>query len=440
MRPGFFGRMGVVFGTTVLMMMMASMAGATALQVALDLQGQGLSVASGATGLETIGSGSANVTVNIGGTVQAALLYWAGRDRPCPQSGGACVIPSQPYKDQVLVFDGNTITGTIIGTEGQPVSGGGPINNIGYLADVTNIVKARGTGPQSFAISDGDLSSNLFRLNGATLLVIYTAAGDTNSYRMIVFDGLDFAYGADPTPGETQVTTPVTFNHGSAASARLAQILISAGDAELGRPDQIDISNNPSLLNTLVGAAGEDWDSQWINVNVPAGVSSTTVQLISAPVNQNPDSMLWILGVLRLPLPVTPPPPPPPTEETGSEGCTPGYWKNHTGSWSGTGFSPGQTTGSVFSAASAYPSLAGKTLLQSLQGGGGPGTLGAATILLRAATAALLNAASTGVDYPLTQAEVISRVNAALASNNRDTMLSLASTLDGDNNLGCPLN
>jgi len=433
MRSRFLGRLGGIF---VLMALVAAMAGATALQVALDLQGQGLSVASGATGLETIGSGSANVTVNIGGTVQAALLYWAGRDRPCPQSGGACVVPSQPYKDQVLSFDGNLITGTIIGTEGQPVSGGGPINNIGYLADVTNIVKARGTGSQSFAISDGDLGSNLFRLNGATLLVIYTAAADPNSYRLIVFDGLDFAFGADPTPGETQVTTPVTFSHGSTAAARSAQILIAVGDAEAGRPDEIDISNNPSLLNSLVGAAGEDWDSPWLTVNVPAGVSATTLQLVSAPANQNPDSMLWELGVMRLPLPPTPPPPPP----TGDEGCSPGYWKNHTSSWATTGYSPSQTAVSVFSAANAFPSLAGKTLLQSIQGGGGPGTLGAATVLLRAATAAILNASSSGVDYPLTQAQVISQVNAALASNDRDTMLSLASTLDGYNNLGCPLN
>jgi hypothetical protein len=407
---------------------------ATTLQVALDVQGQGLSMASGGTGLEL---SPGTVTVNIGGPVQAALLYWAGRDRPCPQSGGACVIPSQPYKDQVLSFDGNLITGTIVGTEGQPVSGGGPINNIGYLADVTNIVKTRGTGSQSFAIADGDASSNLFRLDGATLLVVYTSPSDANSYRLIVFDGLDFAYGADPTPGPTQVTVPVTFSHGSATFARQAQLLISVGDAEAGRPDEIDITNNPSLLNTLVAAAGEAWDSPVLTVGIPAGVSSTTVQLVSAPANQNPDSMLWELGALRVPLPATPPPPPP---TTGTNGCSPGYWKNHTGSWAAAGYSPSQTTVSVFSAASAFPSLAGKTLLQSIQGGGGPGTLGGATILLRAAVAAVLNASDPAVGYPLTKAQVISQVNSALASNNRDTMLNLASTLDADNNLGCPLN
>jgi hypothetical protein len=431
MRSSFPGRMG---GASVLLLaLLAIPAAATTLQVALDIQGQGLSMVSDGAGLQ---SGPGTVTVNIGGPVQAALLYWAGRDRPCPQSGGACVIPSQPYRDQVLSFDGNLITGTIIGTEGQPVSAGGPINNIGYLADVTNIVQARGTGSQSFAIADGDTASNLFRLNGATLLVIYTNPADTNSYRLIVFDGLDFAYGADPTPGPTQVTTPVTFNHGSGTAARQAQLLISVGDAEAGRPDEIDISNNPSLLNTLVAAQGTAWDSPVLTINIPAGVSATTLQLVSAPVDQNPDSMLWELGALRVPLPA---PPPPPSTITGTEGCTPGYWKNHTGSWTATGYSPGRSTASVFSAASAYPSLAGKTLLQSLQGGGGPGTLGGATILLRAAVAALLNASDSAVDYPLTQAQVISQVNSALASNDRDTMLSLASTLDGDNNLGCPL-
>jgi len=410
----------------------ATMAQATALAPFIDLQGQGLTVASSGVGLEGIGTGSRTVTVTIGGPVRAALLYWAGRDRPCPLSGGTCVIPSQPYKDQVLRFDGNLLTGTIIGTEAQPSTN--PINNIGYFADVTSIVSARGTGSQSLTIQDGNLGSNLFRLDGATLLVLYTNPADTNSYRVFVFDGLDFAYGQDPTPGPTHVTAPVTFSYASAAAARTASLLLAVGDAEAGRPDRIDLSDNPSLYNTLDGSAGLSWDSDTVAVNIPAGVGSTTVQLFSEPVGQNPDSLLWELAALRVPLPA---PPPPPTN--GDQGCTPGYWKNHTGSWSGTGYAPGQTVASVFSAASGFPSLAGESLLQALQGGGGPGTTGAAQILLRAGVAALLNASSPGVDYPRTAADVIAAVDAALASNSRDAMLALASELDADNNLGCPL-
>jgi len=84
--------------------------------------------------------------------------------------------------------------------------------------------------------------------------------------------------------------------------------------------------------------------------------------------------------------------------------------------------------------------LDNRTLLQALSFQGGSSTTAAARILLRAAVSALLNSASPDVDYPLTTAQVIAQVNAALASNNRSTMLTLAAQLDLFNNLGCPLN
>jgi hypothetical protein len=54
--------------------------------------------------------------------------------------------------------------------------------------------------------------------------------------------------------------------------------------------------------------------------------------------------------------------------------------------------------------------------------------------------AALLNAAHSGVNYPRTTAEILADTNSALTSGNRNTMLNLATALDNDNNLGCPLN
>ena len=124
----------------------------------------------------------------------------------------------------------------------------------------------------------------------------------------------------------------------------------------------------------------------------------------------------------------------------GTEGCTPGYWKNHTGSWPPTGYSTSQKVVTVFGEASRYPALGNSTLLAALAFGGGSGNEGAAEILLRAGVAALLNAAHPSVWYPRTPADVVASVNAALASNSRDVMLSLAAQLDADNNLGCPLN
>ena len=119
----------------------------------------------------------------------------------------------------------------------------------------------------------------------------------------------------------------------------------------------------------------------------------------------------------------------------GTEGCTPGYWKNHLDSWQG--FEPQQTLGDVFGFTDY--GLHDKTLIEGLELKGGKGVEGAAEILLRIAVASLLNAAHPDVGYTMSTAEVISSVNTALASNDRETMLALKDQLDFDNNLGCPL-
>ena len=120
----------------------------------------------------------------------------------------------------------------------------------------------------------------------------------------------------------------------------------------------------------------------------------------------------------------------------GGEGCTPGFWKNHPQAW--VGFTPNQTLESVFDVPDAS-GLDTVSLRAALGFPGGSGTVGASRILLRAAVAAALNSASPAVDYPLTTAEVIAQVNAALASADRSTILALATQLDTSNNLGCPL-
>ena len=78
------------------------------------------------------------------------------------------------------------------------------------------------------------------------------------------------------------------------------------------------------------------------------------------------------------------------------------------------------------------------TLLDALNYAGGPGKLGGARNLLRQTVAALLNAASSEVNYLLSVADVTSQVNFAL-SRDRDAMLVLAERLDRLNNAGCRL-
>jgi len=118
-------------------------------------------------------------------------------------------------------------------------------------------------------------------------------------------------------------------------------------------------------------------------------------------------------------------------------GCTPGFWKNCTIHWQLTGYRTDQTVGSVFSLGNCCTSLGNVNLLDALSFRGGSEVCGGARILLRAAVAALLNAASPEVDYPLTAEDVIASVNAALNSCDRGAMIALASELDRNNNLGC---
>lgn len=128
-------------------------------------------------------------------------------------------------------------------------------------------------------------------------------------------------------------------------------------------------------------------------------------------------------------------------DNIGNQGCTPGYWKNHTDNWEE--YSPSQTVSELFPLPASLSSLGSLTLAQALDGGGGPGELGAAKILLRASVAAFLNAAHEGVGYPYRRYDepgnIGPRITAALNSGNRTTMLDLATELDAANNLGCPL-
>ncbi len=132
------------------------------------------------------------------------------------------------------------------------------------------------------------------------------------------------------------------------------------------------------------------------------------------------------------------------------QGCTPGYWKNHTESW--MSFETDEHLGDVFDIPVALASFEEVTLLQALQGGGGRGLDGAARILFRAAVASLLNAAALGgpPDYHFWTVDEIlngqgvrfTGVNEILAMSplDRQVMLDYAAELDYINNLGCPLN
>ena len=123
----------------------------------------------------------------------------------------------------------------------------------------------------------------------------------------------------------------------------------------------------------------------------------------------------------------TPPPPPPPSVG-GTEGCTPGYWKqkHHFDSWNY------YMTGDSFDSTFGVTSAAGKDLLGALKtGGGGAKALG------RHAVAALLNTARTDVDYSFDTNAVIDLVQDAYVTGDFEAAKNSLAT---ENEKGCPLN
>jgi hypothetical protein len=126
-----------------------------------------------------------------------------------------------------------------------------------------------------------------------------------------------------------------------------------------------------------------------------------------------------------------------PEEPVGEEGCSHGFWKNHTDAWVPTGLTPDMSVEFVFAGSSAYSEIGPSSLLEALEFNGGSGVEGGARILLRQAVASMLNAEHPDIAYPRTSNSIVADVNAALAGGDRSQMLQLAEELDHDNNLGC---
>ena len=120
-------------------------------------------------------------------------------------------------------------------------------------------------------------------------------------------------------------------------------------------------------------------------------------------------------------------------EKLGSQGCSLGYWKQsqHFHSW--TTLKPTDSFESVFGV-DAFPG--NPSLLDVLwMGGGGVNALG------RQAVAALLNALSPSVAFPITSGQVITQTRNAILSHNAWTIAQLSTQFDNWNNrCSCNLN
>ncbi|MEM7227548.1 MAG: SdrD B-like domain-containing protein [Planctomycetota bacterium] len=310
----------------------------------LQLQAPGLSFVIGGVGLrdaQAINDGNTltvstprlargadtNLSLPVDGPIQAAFIYWGGR--------------GTVLGDEDILIDDQLVKGTLIGTEftrtdpglsDPPQEDGNTIqpsavilaellrhvdiddgddvaallpNTTAYIygADVTELIAGSFMPPGEVAVmiedpTPGDESSEL---DGASLLIIYSDPNDTRSYRISVWEGCDFAY-APRLPDDPGFTTPVNFMYGAAAADRTAELAIVVGDSTPDRPDRIEITANPDIVNPFDASDGAQWDTDQFTFNIPAGAESTVVECVSPPeAGVVADSLIWSLAVFRAP-------------------------------------------------------------------------------------------------------------------------------------------
>jgi hypothetical protein len=130
-----------------------------------------------------------------------------------------------------------------------------------------------------------------------------------------------------------------------------------------------------------------------------------------------------------------------PGEITGTQGCTPGFWKNWPQAW-GCGYSFNSKFFTVFSGVTNYRKMSTTLTMGAAVDMNG----GQYNALVRHATAALLNACHSGVAYPYTSAQIKAAVvamfnngTATLGNKTFKDVEALKDELVRGNELGCPL-
>lgn len=243
----------------------------------------GTAIVAAGTGMVTQ-PGTINLTVPAGATVQQVLLYWEGQ-----------MLADEVGDDTIRINGTTSVTGSLIG---------GPaffFNNAyssAFRADITNLgLIAPGTN----TITLDDL--NFTRVsNGAGVLVIYDDG--TTPAEIDLRDGVDLAYFNFPDPRRD--TIPQTFAFPAAPMARTANIIVfassveGAASGEADRPDSIEVSidgNVQVFTNPLNSNDGDEWDTVELQVDIPAGATTMTIQLFSRDdlsTGLRPASMTWI--------------------------------------------------------------------------------------------------------------------------------------------------
>jgi len=228
------------------------------------------------------------IVIDVPGDVSQAILYWEGR-----RSG------TRPGDDTLLV-EGNAVTGEIIG--GPTFFAGTSYSSV-YRADITDLGLVTG-GPNSLMVEGFDVS----RPHGAGLMIVYDDGSTVADIDLK--DGVDIAYIRFPEPRLSTVAQDLTVE--SSMQDRMAALNLFfssvSGSASGGgfRPSAINVTIDGVTEvydNLLDSNDGEEWDTLTLDVVIPGGVDTVTVEPVSIDnlgIGGSPASMNWIAAALSV--------------------------------------------------------------------------------------------------------------------------------------------
>ncbi len=234
--------------------------------------------------------GDISVYVPHGAEIQQVLLYWEGRNEV--DFDNIMVrkrLPEGSPWENVADLN-NTV---MIGASSS-------LNSKAYRADVTGLELVV-PGHSLFSVKGLDFTHN----DGAGVIVIFNDASGDADVQLI--DGNDFAF-----LGFSETTVAKTFDFETSLSDRTATLSMffsSVAGAVSGgafRTSSIEvtvagptISTTTTYENLLNSWDGEEWDTLNIDVNIPVGADSLTVQPLSS--GDTAASFNWIVAALSVP-------------------------------------------------------------------------------------------------------------------------------------------
>jgi len=252
----------------------------------------GITLAKG-TGIVAAGVGTAeqqpatiNLDVPAAATVRQVLLYWEGQ------------MTTEVAGDNTILVNGDEVTGQLIG---GPTFFFQEAYSSAYRADITALGLIH-AGANAVVV-DGLAFSKV--ANGAGLFVIYDDG--TQLAEIDLRDGLDLAYINFPEPRKSTIQQTFTFR--PAATPRMAEIVLFASSVEgavsggIVRPNSIEVivgDDTTVFTNLLNSNDGDEWDTVMLQVAIPSGASSLSIQLFSRndadparTQDPKPASMAW---------------------------------------------------------------------------------------------------------------------------------------------------